>query len=311
MIQTHCAGHSTLAEIRHHQIVSTAHSAIVSSSPTRHLYTTPTTTTEQTIERPLHRSADSRLPPDLLPYGQHHQTILHTPGTLKNSSSSSTGSSSSTVLFDHRSGSSCNGSSNSRIAFAVSDNSSDLHSIDGNDVNTDTQIYLRSTIIEEPDLRIYHNDTFINVGKMYGKKVGAMSSSSSPSPTTSSRSFGSHKFPMTTATVTATAAPPITTTLPHRTKITYELTPSAQILNNANYSTLHTHRNVVNAAGAGGGGVMCKARQSVIRTSPSFSFLSAGYNQQQGNFLWFSLCVDGFIWDFVGEPNRSHILRFV
>lgn len=268
-------GHPRNTEIRHHQIVSTAHSVIVTPSPTRHTYTTAASTA---LEHPLQRSSDSRLPPDLLPYGQHHhqQSILHTPGTLKTSSSSSTGSSSSTVIFDHRNGT-CNGGSsagsNSRIT------------------------------VEEPDLRIYHNDAFMNAGggggggagKSYGsKKAMAMS----PSPTTSShRSFNAHKMPTTTSPVPLgahtkqpvpiTASASATTTLPHRTKLVYELTPSAQILNNASYNTLHSHRHLPSATNGSGtmGGVQCKARQSVVRTSPSFSFLSAGYNQQQGNFL--------------------------
>lgn len=86
----------------------------------------------------------------------------------------------------------------------------------------------------------------------------------------------------------------------------YELTPTSAILNTTNYSVKHFNKSnatkmstlqmnpVSNAIdndnnGSGGGGgagaVNCKPRQSVVRTSPSFSFLSTGYNQQHDNFL--------------------------
>lgn len=228
-----------------------------------------TPTNEQSSQQSLQRHTDSRLPPDLLPYGQH-QSILQTQNSLKNSSSSSTGSSTSTAILDHRNQTYNNGC-NSRIAYAFSDGITEhLHDDDDDDHDTQ-QIYLRNTIIEEPDLRIYHTDNFMKTNTK-----SSYSRINTPSPTTSTSMHHSNKM--------------TTTTLPHRTKTNYELTPSSQILStNYTNSTLYSnnknqlntnHSNVNNSSG-----INCKPRQSVVRTSPSFSFLSTGYNQQQGNFL--------------------------
>lgn len=228
----------------------------------------------------LQRHTDARLPPDLLPYGQHQSLVLQ--NSLKNSSSSSTGSSTSTAILDHRNqiyngnnSSNSNSTASNRFAFAYTDDRLNEHLTDDDDENDMQQLFRRHTPIEEPDLRIYHND--IKTTKSYAKL-------NSPSPTISTNSvIGTNKL--------------TTSAMPHRTTNIYELTPASTILN-TNYSAKQFNKinptktstlqmNPVTKAidNHDNGSVNCKPRQSVVRTSPSFSFLSTGYNQQQDNFL--------------------------
>lgn len=260
---------------------------------------------------------DARLPPDLLPYGQHQSLALQS--SLKNSSSSSTGSSTSTAILDHRinqtSYNNGNGNNN-RFAYTFTDDLSESYHDDDEDDDVDDdnvvdateqniqQMFLRQTPIEEPDLRIYHNDSLIptktiattsTLTKSYGK-LNSQSVSTQPSPTMSSA--------MMNTTNKLTSAIPTHRTI--ATKNIYELTPASAILNaTKNNGKQHLNRpfnsntlkaqptmasktmdgNNHSVSAGSGGGVNCKPRQSVVRTSPSFSFLSTGYNQQQDNFL--------------------------
>lgn len=236
----------------------------------------------------VQRHTDSRLPPDLLPYGQHQSLVLQS-SSLKNSSSSSTGSSTSTAILDHRnnggngsgsggSGSISAGSSN-RFAAAFTYTDDRLsENLDDDDENDTQQLFVRRTPIEEPDLRIYHSDNIIKTTKSYAKL-------NSPSPTTTIT---------TTNSVISTTKQTLMSTHRPITNI-YELTPASAILN-TNYSVKHFNKsnaskmstlqmNPVGNAIDNDSTVNCKPRQSVVRTSPSFSFLSTGYNQQQDNFL--------------------------
>lgn len=273
----------SLVDVRLHQIVSTSSGAI--GSPNRHMYAIANEQSHHQSTTLQRLNADARLPPDLLPYGQHQSLVLQS--SLKNSSSSSTGSSTSTAILDHRNqtynGNNSSNSTNStttssnRFAFAYTDDRLNEHLSDDDDDDDDTdmqQLFVRHTPIEEPDLRIYHND--ILTTKSYTKL-------NSPSPTISTNSaIGSNK---------------LTTAMQHgRTTNIYELTPAATILN-TNYSAKQfnkinpskTSTRQINAVTKvidnDNSSVNCKPRQSVVRTSPSFSFLSTGYNQQQDNFL--------------------------
>ncbi|XP_031625498.1 uncharacterized protein LOC116342137 [Contarinia nasturtii] len=271
------------SDVRLHQIVSTS-SGVIGSPTSRQMFASANEQSHhhqyQTMQR---HHTDSRLPPDLLPYGQHQSLVLQS--SLKNSSSSSTGSSTSTAILDHRiqthSGNNNNnnsissGGSSNRYAFAYTDDRLSEH-LDDDDDESDMQLFVRHTPIEEPDLRIYHNDNVMTkTSKSYAKL-------NSPSPTT---------------TATAIASNKLTPSNPHRTTNIYELTPASAILN-TNYSggkhftktnsskmTSTLQMNPVTKVMENDGGMNCKPRQSVVRTSPSFSFLSAGYNQQQDNFL--------------------------
>lgn len=251
--------------------MSTSSGAIL--SPSRQLYTLANEHSQQ-HQSTIQRHTDSRLPPDLLPYGQHQSLVLQS--SLKNSSSSSTGSSTSTaILQDHRNHTT-NGTN--RFAFYTDDRLSETFDDDDDDETDMQQLFVRHTPIEEPDLRIYHNDNVLTkASKSYGKL-------NSPSPT------------ITTNSVMA-ATNKLTPSNPHRTTNIYELTPASAILTpnygpkqfgKANASKSSTlQRNAVAKVIDNDSSVNCKPRQlqSVVRTSPSFSFLSTGYNQQD-NFLW-------------------------
>lgn len=270
----------SLVDVRLHQIVATSSGVV--GSPSRQTYAFAN---EQSLHQTLQRHTDSRLPPDLLSYGQHQSLVLQ--NSLKNSSSSSTGSSTSTAILDqrnqtHNGNNNSNSSGSSRFAFTYTDDRlrehlNDDDNDDYDDDESDMQLFARHTPIEEPDLRIYHNDNIITkTSKSYAKL-------NSPSPTISTHSV------MATNKLTASN--------PHRTTNIYELTPASAILN-ANYNTgKHSGKtnpsskmstlqmNPVTKVVDSDGGINCKLRQSVVRTSPSFSFLSTGYNQQQDNFL--------------------------
>lgn len=277
-------------------------------------------------------ASNARLPPDLLPYGQHQSLALK--NSLNNSSSSgSSGCSSggSTVIIDHRT-QTYSSSSSKYDAYAASydDDINDAMKIRSDDdigiddVDSDSGRLLYSSerhLIrrpsDEPDLRIYHHDI---VGGIIASSSGgnSMRSSSSPKPFSL---LGS------SCTTTMTIASGKTTTLlpSHRFK-NYELSSSAAAVtsmpaavtataptaigsnkhNNYSFysngttacSTLvmasskqaaapmqtspksTASESIGNASAAN-----CKPRQSIVRTSPSFSFLSTGYHQQQDNFL--------------------------
>lgn len=285
---------SCLLDIRLHQIVSTSSGAI--GSPSRQMFATANEQShhhQQTIQR----HTDSRLPPDLLAYGQHQSLVLQS--SLKNSSSSSTGSSTSTAILDHRiqtthnnnnnnsTSTNSNSSGSNRFAFAYTDDRLS-ENLDDDDETDMQQLFVRHTPIEEPDLRIYHNDNVLaKTSKSYAKL-------NSPSPTISTHSM------MATNKLTASNST-------HRTTNIYELTPASAILNTSyssssggnntgivgkhyahksNASKMSTlQMNPVSKVIDNDSSVNCKPRQSVVRTSPSFSFLSTGYNQQQDNFL--------------------------
>lgn len=273
-----CIFHSFIprsVDVRLHQIVSTSSDVI--GSPSRHQYASAAEQAQH--HHTLQRHTESRLPPDLLPYGQHQSLVLQS--SLKNSSSSSTGSSTSTAILDHRNpgyNGSNNGNGNNRYAtFAYTDDRLSENLDDDDDENDMQQLFVRHTPIEEPDLRIYHHDNLIKTTKSYAKL-------NSPSPTiaTNSMTIGLNKMTMAAN--------------PHRTTNSYELTPASTILN-TNYGVKHYNKSnptktpslqmnpVTKVMENDNGAVNCKPRQSVVRTSPSFSFLSTGYNQQQDNFL--------------------------
>lgn len=249
----------------------------------------------QTLQR--HPVPDARLPPDLLSYGQHQSLVLQ--NSLKNSSSSSTGSSSSTAILDHRiiqtsynNGTNTNSSTNAdrssnRFPYIFCDELSENYhdNVDGNDDDIQ-QLFLRQTPIEEPDLRIYHTDSIIKKAStsttVTMPKYGKLNSSS---PTMSSANI--------TATNKLSSAFPS-----YRSPNIYELTPASTILNtnynnNGNHFNRPINSNALKAQPTTATPTQfnrpmdpnCKLRQSVVRTSPSFSFLSTGYNQQQDNFL--------------------------
>lgn len=289
-----------LADVRLHHHVSTA-SDINGSSPCRQQQYAFASEQTHTHLSGVQRHTDSRLPPDLLPYGQHQSLVLQS-SSLKNSSSSSTGSSTSTAILDHRnpayhcstnngsSGSGSGGSgsmstgSGSRFAaaFTYTDDRLSEH-LDDDDENDTQQLFVRRTPIEEPDLRIY-SDNIIKTTKSYAKL-------NSPSPTTTTTATASKAA--TNTVISTTKQMSLNTHRP--TTNIYELTPASAILN-TNYSVKHFNKanaskmstlqmNPVSNAIDNDSTVNCKPRQSVVRTSPSFSFLSTGYNQQQDNFL--------------------------
>lgn len=302
-----------LADARLHQIVSTSNDINGSSSPCRqqqqqqqhHPQYAFANEQIHTHLSSMQRHTDSRLPPDLLPYGQHQSLVLQS-SSLKNSSSSSTGSSTSTAILDHRnpaysstnngggggsssggSGSTSGGSSN-RFAAAFTYTDDRLNeNLDDDDENDTQQLFVRRTPIEEPDLRIYEfSDNIIKTTKSYAKL-------NSPSPTTTTSSSSK----IATNTVISTTKQMSLNTHHRPTTNIYELTPASAILN-TNYSVKHFNKSnaskmstlqmnpVSNAIdNDNSNAVNCKPRQSVVRTSPSFSFLSTGYNQQQDNFL--------------------------
>lgn len=293
-----------LADVRlHHQIVSTA-SDINGSSPCRQQQYAFANEQTHTHLSSVQRHIDSRLPPDLLPYGQHQSLVLQS-SSLKNSSSSSTGSSTSTAILDHRnpayhcgtnSGSSGSGSggsgsmsagSGSRFAATFTYTDDRLsENLDDDDENDTQQLFVRRTPIEEPDLRIY-SDNIIKTTKSYAKL-------NSPSPTSTTATTSSSSSKAATNTVISTTKQMSLSTHRPTTNI-YELTPASAILN-TNYSVKHFNKsnasklstlqmNPVSNAIDNDSAANCKPRQSVVRTSPSFSFLSTGYNQQQDNFL--------------------------
>lgn len=310
-------------------------------------------------------TSNARLPPDLLPYGQHQSLALK--NSLNNSISSggsSSGSSScggSTVIIDHRKFETYATSSSyeddildamKSIANDVVDSgaddgrlySSEKHLIrrpsDDDDDDDDDE--------EERDLRIYHHD------------LGATTMKSTASTSTAPKPFS---LLGTSCTTTMTIATGKTTTLipTHRFK-NYELTStlpsSSSTLTNSItsiHSTGHTRNynypfynnnnnsqtslmsaanspltaaasshhptsnnasmqsnlkttesmsghghtataisscgnSSSNGSSSSGSGsntstANCKPRQSIVRTSPSFTFLSTGYHQQQDNFL--------------------------
>lgn len=270
-------------------------------SPTRQIYVSATdhATNHQTLQR--HAVPDARLPPDLLSYGQHQSLVLQS--SLKNSSSSSTGSSTSTAILDHRiipsshnNGTNTNNSTNAdrsgnRFPYIFCDELSENYhdNVDGNDDDIQ-QLFLRQTPIEEPDLRIYHTDSMIKKASTTTAATATMpkyGKLNSSSPTMSSANI-------TTTNKLSSAFPS------YRSPNIYELTPASTILNtnynnNAkhlnrpfNSNTLKAHPTTAKTSTTQPNRPMdpnCKLRQSVVRTSPSFSFLSTGYNQQQDNFL--------------------------
>lgn len=304
----------SLADVRLHQIVSTSSNVGVIGSPSRQTYAL---SNEQSMhhQQTMQRHTDSRLPPDLLAYGQHQSLVLQS--SLKNSSSSSTGSSTSTAILDHRiqsthngNNSNSNSSGSNRFAFAYTDDRLSENLDDDDDDETDMQqLFVRHTPIEEPDLRIYHNDNVL------GKTSKSYAKLNSPSPTISTHSMMSttNKLPAANPT--------------HRTTNIYELTPASAILNTSyssssssnsradigkhyatgktnpsKTSTLQQMHPKVTKMLDNDSSVNCKPRQSVVRTSPSFSFLSTGYNQQQDNFLW---CFGPNMYNFVTVQSKS------
>lgn len=276
--------------MRLHQTVSTSNNVIL--SPTRHIYVPATDhpSNHQTLQR--HAASDARLPPDLLSYGQHQSLVLQS--SLKNSSSSSTGSSTSTAILDHRTiqtsynnGTNTNNSINtdrSNIRFPYNSIFCD-DIVDGDDEDVQ-QLFLRQTPIEEPDLRIYHTDSMMNKPLTTTATMPKYGKLNSSSPTMSSANI-------TTTNKLSPAFPS------YRNPNIYELTPASTILN-TNYINNAKHlnprpfnSNTLKSKPTTATTIQpnrpmdpnCKLRQSVVRTSPSFSFLSTGYNQQQDNFL--------------------------
>lgn len=273
-------------------------------------------------------ASNARLPPDLLPYGQHQSLTLK--NSLNNSSSCSSGSSSggSTVIIDHRTQTYI--SNNKYDAYAASYDDDIIDGItmnnvaivdddddnDGTDPNDSGRLFLSEKHLirrpsDEPDLRIYHHDI---VGSIGTNSVSSMKSTTSQKPFSL---LGS------SSTTTMTIASGKTTTLlpSHRFKnYDFMTSPTPQTIttknnNNNNYPFYNnmcnmgstttstamimtsspqaviasTHSNLKSSesvSNASAPTTNCKLRQSIVRTSPSFSFLSTGYHQQQDNFLW-------------------------
>lgn len=257
-------------------------------------------------------ASNARLPPDLLPYEQHQSLALK--NSLNNSSSSgSSGSSSggSTVIIDHRTQTYSSNNKYEAYAASYDDDVINAMKIVGNDdVDGDSdssRLFLSEKHLirrpsDEPDLRIYHHDIVGGIGSIGG--------GNSIKTTTSQKPFG--LLGSSCSTTMTIASGKTASLLPsHRFK-NYELssTPSATTItskNNNNYpftnnstmagstlvmtssshaltsmqSNLKSTESFSNASAP-----HCKQpRQSIVRTSPSFSFLSAGYHQQQDNFL--------------------------
>lgn len=264
-----------------------------------------------------HQTASNapRLPPDLLPYGQHQSLALK--NSLNNSSNSSGGSGSgsgsssggSTVIIDHRTQTYSSNNKYEPYTASYDDDVIDaMRSIgceddDGGDSDSG-RLFLSD---DEPDLRIYHHDIVGGIGTIGSTANNSMKSTATPKPFSL---LGS------SCTTTMTIASGKTTTLlpSHRFK-NYELsTPSSATTHpskNNNYpfynngtiagstgvvmtsaqqavvASMHSNFKATESVGSTSttAAANCKPRQSIVRTSPSFSFLSTGYHQQQDNFL--------------------------
>lgn len=270
-----------------------------------------------------HQQRHQRLPPDLLPYGQHQS--LAQKNSLNSSGSSGSSSGGSTVIIDHRTQTYSSNSSNSNNKYEtyVDDDGciDDMENIGNNENDNDdgdndsgkllflSEKHLIRRPSDERDLRIYHHDIVGGIG------IGS-SASNSMKLTTSQKSFGLLGASCTTTTTMTIASGKTTTLLPsHRFKNNYELssmsssppslTSSSTTTTMPNKHNLYpfynpnpmassqqsivasTHSNLkltsesVSVASTAN----CKPRQSIVRTSPSFSFLSNGYHQQHDNFL--------------------------
>lgn len=178
---------------------------------------------------------------------------------------------------------------------------------------------------DEPDLRIYHHDIVGGISSIGNSGAGngnSMNSTASQKPfsllgsssctTTmtiaSGKTLPSHRFKNyeLSSTSSSSLSPsassmvmPSTTTIATKHNnypfysssngttacSTLVMTSQAQAVATmqSNLKSM-TETSISNASTAN-----CKPRQSIVRTSPSFSFLSTGYHQQQDNFLWCSI----------------------
>lgn len=260
-------------ENRLHQIASSPNGVI--ASPTRQIYASNEPQLHNQMQQrqqphQLQPTLDTRLPPDLLPYAQHQ--VYN--GSLNNSSSS--GSSTATTILEHRHPS----YSSTENAFATYTNS---------EINeTDQEL---SSAIDEPDLRIYHNDSFtsstsaLTTGKVFGFGSAMTTTIATGKTTTTSLTLSkrtanyelaSTSTNCSTNSFSKSSQPFYSSTIAGNQSSTSNLLP--------HQSPLLSH-SVKATADYNGGTMHWKPRQSIVRASPSFSFLSTGYNQQQDNFL--------------------------
>lgn len=255
-------------------------------SPTRQLFAS---TNEPELhhtsnQHSLYRGADLRLPPDLLQYGQQQHQTQSFQSSSNHNSSSSTGSNTSTVITDHRNqsytSSGVNSNSINRCTYMYSDGGTGSGS--GSEHSERDNKYLAYTPIDEPDLRIYHNDIVKKPSNSYAVLNSTLT-------LTASRSSANKRIIESPTSI--------------RSANMYELTQSSAI-SNPNYSSKHmTKTNPVFFSGSTVAvdsatattssspspkvvsNNHCKLKQSVVRTSSSsYSFLPAGY-QHQDNFL--------------------------
>lgn len=315
----------------------------LASSPSNGVMASPTATRFNTGEHQLHNHmqhhqsvlqqqqrhhqmpSNARLPPDLLPYGQHQSLALT--NSLNNSSSSGSSSGGSTVIIDHRT--QTYSSNNKYEAYAASYDDDVIDAMknmgkdtdDGRDDDLDdgdfgggcsgsgdsdsSRLFLSEKHSirrpsDEPDLRIYHHDIVV------GGANNSIKSTTSPKPfsllgssctTTMTIASGktttllpSHRFKNYELSTTVTT--PAATTIPSKNN-NYPFYNNGTMAGSTVVVTTSTHQAVPTMqthfksteSSSNTSTANCKPRQSIVRTSPSFSFLSTGYHQQQDNFL--------------------------
>lgn len=288
----------SLAEKRQRQKPSNESRFILSPSKSNYSESDHQNSAQFQVSTRYHSGADAHLPPDLLPYGQHQAITIHN-SLASSSSTKGTFTTSSPML------------SSKHIAFASSfdddinhgliiNNDYRLHENRGTD-NADGAFpladnYLSRRTSDEIDLRIYDTDKEPHHRKFYASTSKAASEpNAAASMTTNTRTViatgkslmspirNIDSYARSASLAAECAAFARTTASPY-----YSANPS---LSTAKVSVAVPHSSVqqpslVKLSDNGGTNVSnCKPRQSIVRTSTSFSFLSTGYNQQQDNFL--------------------------
>lgn len=269
-------------------------------SPTRKLFASANEQQQQqhqlhdSNQQSLQRHADSRLPPDLLQYGQQHHSLSYQHNAQNNSIYNSIDGTSTESLDNHRNQINTNNgviTTNKKRSTFIADR------IVENDDDDDNKFlsYAPDDEPELPDLRIYHDDNVKKPSKSYAVLHSKLTSSLSKS--TSKRMIEQ----------------------PSSNRNIYEISPSSTIISNTNFSSKHfTKPNAAFLSGSGsvmageiattstiasssrssspkiisnntsGSSITavnanCKLRQSVVRTSSSYNFLPTGYHPD--NFL--------------------------
>lgn len=228
---------------------------------------------QQQMTTPRYHSSDARLPPDLLPYGQHNSTSIG--GTKCKMFATTTDSNSlDRSLFIDNSLRSCDtGTDKMVICTTIGDN---IATGRGSPFSGDRH-YIRRQSDDEKDLRIYDTEDFLTT-----KSYGFTSTINARAPTAT---MGRN---LTSANRNCNYE--MTTTLNNSNSIGKMAQPfyNNSLLTSTTKVTVASHHQPMNATNSIEAGQSsannCKPRQSIVRTSTSFSFLSSGY-QQQDNFL--------------------------